>query len=575
MIKTRLFSTTGNRIEKIFQFLGVVQSTIILILIFIEYGYNLPFSATFKNFIFLIDISILAIYLAHFTIRYFSAASKIEFFQKSSLDFILIFAILFAPMNLETTAILIVCRNFISYFYIIFKTPLIKRFLAILYTNPAQLTLFSFFIIIIIGTFLLTFPAATAHQTGAPLTTALFTATSATCVTGLVVVDTGSYFSAFGQVVILLLIQTGGLGIMTLSTSLILVFGRRMGVREKVTLQEIFEVPDAPTLRRIIIDIIKFTFWIESIGAFILFFRFIPYYNSFYQIFFAAIFHSISAFCNAGFGLFPDSLVRFQGDWIVNLTIAGLIITGGLGFSVMANVANRSNYNWKAKKFFRHLTIHTRIVLILTFFLISLGTIIIFFFEYDNSLFKLDFGSKILAAFFQSVTLRTAGFNSIDFSQLKNITIFMMLIWMFIGAAPGSTGGGIKVSTAGVLFLTLRTLLSGRKDVEVFKRRIPQEIVYKSIAITFVSMMCLSLGLGLLFAAEDYHFVHLLFESISAFGTVGLTLGVTPLLSDAGRITIIILMYIGRVGPLTLAYAIGEKETQINVNYPEGKIIVG
>jgi trk system potassium uptake protein TrkH len=574
MIRNSGSSTPTSRIEKIFRFFLALLSSIILILILFKYGYNLPFPA-YKNIILLVNILLLASYLASFTFCYFSYKSKIEFFQKSSLDFILIFAILFASIDIETIAILIMSRNFISYFNLAFRTPLIKRFLATLYTNPAQLTLFSFFSIIVIGTYLLTMPAATATPSGASMTTALFTATSATCVTGLAVVDTGSFFSLFGQIVILLLIQIGGLGIMTLSTSLTLVFGRRMGIREKVTLQEIFEVPDAQTLRRIIIDIIKFTFWIESIGAFILFFRFIPHYNSFYQTFFAAVFHSISAFCNAGFGLFPDSLVRFQNDWIVNFTIAGLIITGGLGFSVIANIINRSNYNWKSKKFFRHLNVHTKIVMIVTFLLISLGTIIIFFFEFDNSLLNLSFGDKILAAFFQSITLRTAGFNSIDFSQLKNITIFMMLIWMFIGAAPGSTGGGIKVSTAGVLFLTLRTLLSGRKDVEVFRRKIPQEIVYKSIAITFVAIMTLSVCFGLLLAAEDHNFVHLLYESISAFGTVGLSLGVTPLLSDAGRLIIVLLMYIGRVGPLTLAYAIGEKENQINVNYPEGRIIVG
>ncbi|MBN2088829.1 hypothetical protein JW964_04415, partial [candidate division KSB1 bacterium] len=203
-------STPTSRIERFLQIFLVLQSSIILILIFIIYGYNLPLSDVFKGIIVLFDVLLLATYLAHFTVRYFSVKSKIEFFQKSSLDFILIFAILFASMDLETTGILIVCRNFISYFYLAFRTPLIKRFLTILYTNPAQLTLFSFLSIIVIGTFLLTMPAATHNQSSASLTTALFTATSATCVTGLIVEDTGSFFSFFGQVVILMLIQIGG-----------------------------------------------------------------------------------------------------------------------------------------------------------------------------------------------------------------------------------------------------------------------------------------------------------------------------------------------------------------------------
>ena len=552
-----------------------VLTIIGLILVTIQSGYQWQLPLILQRVFFIFELLLLLSYLSNVVIHFILGQTDDAIPKISTLDVVILFAILFFSINISTMALLIVTRQLILWGQKTAKTPIVQRYLSVLITNPAKLTMYSFMGIILLGTILLTLPAATRDGEGASFLTALFTATSATCVTGLIVVDTGTFYSTFGQVVIVGLIQIGGLGIMTLSTSLALIFGRRFGIREQATLQDMFDMPDAQTLKKIIVYVIKLTFWIELTGATILYFKFANQYQSFYRTLFSAIFHSVSAYCNAGFSLFPDSLVRFQTDWTINFTIAGLIIVGGIGFTVVANVIDTRNFKRSLKFFFHYLTLHTKIVIIVTFLLITVGTLIIFFFEFDNALLNLPVQYKLLAAFFQSVTLRTAGFSTIDFSHLRNVTIFMMLIWMFIGAAPGSTGGGIKVSTFGVAVLTLKTILSGRREVEAFQRTIPQNFVYKSIAIIMISIILLSFGFGLLMASENNDFASLVFESTSAFGTVGLSLGITPLLSSYGQMIIIFLMYIGRIGPLTLAYAIGEKTQRLNVKYPNGRIMVG
>lgn len=575
MNKTGSSPKPSDRFISHSNFLLQIFSSIGLILVTIKSGYQWQLPPLLERVFFVFELLLLLTYLANVVIHFIFDKSESSTNRISTLDVVILFAILFFSINRNTMTILILTRQLILWGQKTARAPIVQRYLSVLLTNPAKLTMYAFLGIILLGTILLTLPAATQDGEGASFLTALFTATSATCVTGLIVVDTGTFFSTFGQIVIVGLIQIGGLGIMTLSTSLALIFGRRFGIREQATLQDMFDIPDAHTLKKIIIYVLKLTFWVELAGAIILYFKFSDQYQTFYRTLFSAIFHSVSAFCNAGFSLFPDSLVRFQTDWILNFTIAGLIIIGGIGFTVVANVVDPQNFKHSLRYFFHHLTLHTKIVLIATFLLICGGTIIIFFFEFDNALLELPVRYKLLAAFFQSVTLRTAGFNTIDFSYLRNITIFMMLIWMFIGAAPGSTGGGIKVSTFGVTALTLKTILSGRREVEAFQRMIPQNFVYKSIAIIMISILLLSFGFGLLTVSENRDFASLVFESTSAFGTVGLSLGITSQLSHYGQIIIIFLMYVGRIGPLTLAYAIGEKNQRLNVKYPNGRIMVG
>lgn len=541
----------------------------------IEWGYQfsipLPYSIITEWF----EIAFLLSYLAHFLSRFFSSRSHSKFLKAHTIDLFLIFVLLFMILNPSIMAALLVLRQVFSLFYHSAQMPLVRRFFSALATNPAQITMFSFLTLIFLGTILLMFPAATKNGLGAPPLTALFTATSATCVTGLIVVDTGSFFTPFGQIVILLLIQAGGLGIMTFSASLAIAIGRKFGVKERTTLLNIFDIADAQSLRQLVFYIIKLAFIAESIGALLLFTQFHSQYDSLYRALFSSIFHAVSAFCNAGFSLYADSLTRYQSNLLVNLTISSLIVIGGLGFAVVVNIMNQAKSQHSPRHFFQFLTAHTKIVLLATAIFIGIGTLLIFFLEFDNSMMEMPVKDKLIAAVFQSISLRTAGFNTINMTQLHQPTIFMMLIWMFIGAAPGSTGGGIKITTFSVLALTIRTLVNGRHDVEVFNRTIPQKLVYKSMGIFFIALSILALMFGFLLITESLPFKMLLFESVSAFGTVGLSLGATPLLSSLGRVIIIVLMYVGRIGPLTLAYAIGERNNQANITYPDARIMVG
>ncbi|MCI0512276.1 TrkH family potassium uptake protein [candidate division KSB1 bacterium] len=541
----------------------------------VEYGYRLHLPAGLLHAYRVLDLSLLLVYLTNIVLHFIYSEKRQFHLRFQPPDLVVLLAILFFVMSVKTIAMVILARQLLLWLRFMSQFTLVRRFLNMLSAKPAPLILASFFSLILAGAILLMLPSATQDGQGATWLTALFTATSAACVTGLVVVDTGAYYSTFGQLIILGLIQAGGLGIMTLSTSLTLVLGRRMGIRERAALQDIFEVADVVNLRQTIVYIIKFTCWIEITGAIILYFKFRPYFASFYRTLFAAVFHSISAFCNAGFALFPDNLMRFQEDWIVCLTIGGLIVLGGLGFIVVANLITFQNLRRGVAYYFQQWSLHTKIAIIGTLLLIGVGSLLIFFFEFDNALNDLPVHSKLLAALFQSITLRTAGFNTIEMSYLRNSTIFIMIIWMFIGACPGSTGGGIKVSTLGVLFLTIRSILKKRPQVEAFHRTIPNEMVYKSLAVTLLAAGLLALFLSLLLTTEKSDLATLAFESTSAFGTVGLSLGITPYLSALGRICIIILMYIGRVGPLTLAYAIGERSKTANVRFPTDKVMVG
>lgn len=477
--------------------------------------------------------------------------------------------------------------------------------------RPAQLLIVSFAAIIFVGTILLTIPVATRDGHGTSWIDALFTATSATCVTGLIVQDTPKYFSAFGQLVILFLIQVGGIGIMTITTSMGLMLGRRMSIREQRAMQDIMEEANVADLTQTVLSVVKLTILVELIGALLLLFRWAPGEETFSEALYLAAFHAISAFCNAGFSLFSDSFVRYSGDTLINFCIAALIILGGLGFTVMSSVIQYCKQNAiphfiiRLRRLYHKLhhrrastsqyakypirasislskralpifTVHTRLSLLITGLLIAIGTILTFFFEYDHMLLNLSLKDKILAAYFQSVTLRTTGFNTINISGLMPFTLFFMVIFMFIGASPGSTGGGIKTSTLGVLLLSIRAMLLGRENAEVYGRTIPQQIVYKAISIVMISLLLLVFFFMLLLLVERQQpFLNLFFEATSAFGTVGLSTGVTPDLSVMGKLIIICLMFAGRTGPFTLAVAVGERTDKSAITYPECKIIVG
>ncbi|WP_092281882.1 TrkH family potassium uptake protein [Caldicoprobacter faecalis] len=437
---------------------------------------------------------------------------------------------------------------------------------------PAQILVLGFASIIIIGALLLTLPIASSTGKSIGFLNALFEATSAVCVTGLVVVDTGTDLSLFGQIVIITLIQMGGLGFMTMATMVFLLLGKRITLRERLVIQEALNEFKLQGVVRLTKSIIGITFLIEGIGASILALRFVPMYGWAKGLYFS-IFHAISAFCNAGFDVMGEyrSFMDFTDDFIVNFAIMGLIICGGLGFSVLLDIYRNRH--------FRKWSLHTKLVVCITAGLIVLGALFFFVVEFNNpaTLGSQNWRGKILGALFQSVTPRTAGFNTIDQAALTNASKFMTIILMFIGASPAGTGGGIKTTTAGVLLLAVLSVIKGRHDVEVFGRRISYAIVNRALAITVISFALLISVSMVLSILEPYPLVDVLFETASALGTVGLATFNNGDLKDLSKILIIITMFAGRVGPLTLTLAFAKRlsNNKDTLKYPEGKVMVG
>lgn len=438
--------------------------------------------------------------------------------------------------------------------------------------TPTQVLALGFATIILIGTLLLMLPVATKSGERTDFLTALFTATSATCVTGLVVVDTKTYWSVFGQIVIMLLIQVGGLGIMTMSTLFALILGRKITFKERLVMQEAFNTNSLGGIVKFAKYILMVSFLFESIGAIMLTLRFLPQMGLKKAVYYG-LFHSISAFNNAGFDLMGNfkSLTGYVSDWVVNLVVMGLIIFGGLGFYVLLDIYEHRHFN----KF----TLHSKIVITITLLLIAIGTLLIFLFEYNNpkTLGPLDFPTKILAALFQAVTPRTAGFNTLSLSDMTIASKFLTIILMFIGASPAGTGGGIKTTTFAVILYTVLSVIQGEEETVLYKRTISRNIVYKAVAISFISVFIIFSVTMVLSITETSNFLTVLYETTSAFGTVGLSLGLTPELSTVGRIIIIFTMYTGRVGPLTLALVLAKRQRRPKpiIKYAEEKIMVG
>lgn len=438
--------------------------------------------------------------------------------------------------------------------------------------TPAQLVILSFALIILIGALLLVLPISSQPGRTISFVDALFMSTSATCVTGLATVSMVDDFSLFGQLVILTLIQIGGLGIMTLTSCIALFMGRNLGVREQVMMQDVLDSSSSEELISLIIDIVKFTLVIEFIGAMLLT---VGYYLEDYEIgqsLYYGFYHSISAFCNAGLALFNNNLEDFRFSPLIHLTIAGLIILGGLGFSVIQEILQAL----RTKKRFVNFSLHSKIVVVTNTLLIAFGTTYLFFGEFLHSFVEYTLWGKLQVAFFQSVTTRTAGFNTIPLTELHPHSIYMMILLMFIGASPGSTGGGIKTTTFALLVQSVKATLSNKNRVEMFERTIPDVIVVRSIAIFVISLITVSTILLVMMRLEPgKDFLSLMFETVSAFGTVGLSMGITSTLSVLGKLVISLLMFIGRVGPLTLVLAVGQNASGSGVQYPESKVLIG
>jgi trk system potassium uptake protein TrkH len=411
---------------------------------------------------------------------------------------------------------------------------------------------------------------------------ALFTATSATCVTGLTVVDTGSRFSPVGQAIILFLVQAGGLGLMTYAVFVAVLLGRRISFTDRMVIQDSLHHTPAAGLRRLVRHIVFFTLTTELVGAAALWLRFrrdFPSGEALWQ----SAFHAVSAFCNAGFSLLPDSLMRYRGDLHVNAVVSALVLVGGLGFLVGMELREQGRRRLAGGSAPR-LSLHSRLVLLVSAVLLSGGTGAFLVLEWGNLLRDLSLGEKLLAAWFQSMTPRTAGFNTVDFARASSDTLFATIFLMFIGASPGSTGGGIKTTTLGLLVALLVARWRGRGRAILFHRSIPHAVMDRALLLSLLAWALVSGALMLLLVFEGRgvphgedqpSFIALTFEAVSAFATVGLSTGITPSLSPAGKLVLIVLMFVGRVGPLTLVLAVGRREERGRFRYAEENVMVG
>ena len=446
------------------------------------------------------------------------------------------------------------------------------------YLSTTQIILLSFLGVILIGSVLLSLPVSSAGGRAVPYIDALFTATTATCVTGLVTVSTAATWSVFGQAVILLLIQIGGLGIITFMTAVMLLFNRKIGISDRLLIQDAFNLSTLSGIVAFVKKVLIGTLTVESIGACFYMTVFVPQFGA--RGIWVSVFNSVSAFCNAGMDIIGEnSLCDYSGNALITLTTAALIILGGLGYIVWWDVSRViKNCKQNGGRFFKSLTLHSKIVLISTAFLLIVGTALTLCFEYNNplTLAGLPMTDKIQAAFFQSVTTRTAGFASLPQENLTNPTAILSLLLMFIGGSPVGTAGGIKTVTAAVLLSITVSLISGKNSVSLFGRKISKQSVYKAVAVTVMSFSVMFVSTLLLSAVTNAPALDILFETVSAAATVGLSRSLTGALNLLGKLIIIFTMYFGRVGPISIAIAFGGKNPSRNIiKNPTEEISIG
>jgi len=555
-----------------------------------------------------LNVCIIAIFVLEIFAKLAIAPVKKSYLRTNLIDFVVIGALFVLPLagillrkyellpailqrievaDIKTLYVRVI-QAYIVY-HIVRKGVQFQKAIAISSVRPAQILVFSYLAIIVLGTFLLFAPRATAGGERISLVDALFTATSATCVTGLVVQDTGSYFSHYGQMVILTLIQIGGLGLMTFTTFFSIIFSSRLGLREQVIMQDVMSYNILGKISRRIVYILVLTFVMEAIGAIVLYNVWTDPFISQGRRIYLSIFHAVSAFCNAGFCLYRDSFQGYQSNLILNLTVPLLVIIGGLGFAVHTNLfsvlkdkllrkVRKEDALHRSASAPARISLHSKIVLIATAGLLILGFCLFVMLENDGILKNMSAADKMKVSFFQSVTPRTAGFSTVDYRQLKPATLFFTMMLMFIGASPGSTGGGIKTVTIAVLVLLVISVIRNRDKVEIGKKTVPRRNVNQAtvvvvIALALVFVSCLSLVF--VENKKGFTFVQMAFETFSALGTVGLSTGITGYLSSAGKVIIIITMLCGRIGPLFLALSLSGRAFTRDFDYPTEKVTIG
>ncbi|WP_312353727.1 TrkH family potassium uptake protein [Aminipila sp.] len=448
--------------------------------------------------------------------------------------------------------------------------------------TPIQIIAYGFLAAILIGAALLTLPVSAKQGQTTEYMDALFTATSAICVTGLTTVTTAEHWSLFGQIVILGLIQFGGLGVITVTTSILLLLHKRITLTERILIQDAYNLNTLGGLVKLTLRVLKGTFLIEGIGAALFAFQFIPEFG-FSSGLWKAVFHSISAFCNAGIDLIgQNSFVPYADSLLMNLTTMALIVIGGIGFPVwwdIIRVLNKLIEEKLSPRFlFKKLELHSKVAITATLFLIISGTIMVFCLEYTNDLTigTMPLGEKILASLFQSVTTRTAGFFTISQDGLRESSAFVCILLMFIGGSPSGTAGGIKTVTAVILLISTVAVIKGKPDAEIFYRKINDGYCRKALAVSCFSLLVLIVSTLCLSIVQNAEFLNILYETTSAIGTVGLTRNLTPSLTELGKLVVIITMYLGRIGPITLALVLNPQKSKGKVcTLPEEQVLIG
>jgi potassium uptake TrkH family protein len=602
MLRPEIKETKGERLNRRIDQWMLVVALVALVSLILEHGQYVV-SPLGLRILQSLDLSIIAIFILKNFVKLALVRQKVNYLKRNVIDFLLIFFLilwLVAASKLVTypqvrdvlramrvvsiTMLYIVVFQAYILANLLLETIRVSRHLAHSRFRPAQTLILSYLFIIILGTFLLYAPRATVSR-HISITNAFFSATSAMCVTGLIVVPTGTYFSTFGQGVILVLLHLGGLGLMTFVAFFSLIMGRGLALRDRVVMQDILSYDLLGQIGRIIIYILCITFFFEAVGVLLLF-NVWEGNLSFAKRLYYSVFHAASAFHNAGLCLFNTSFQQYVSSFGLNLVVPVLIIIGGLGFAVHENLIQCAKGLFRRKSRYMgpgsrpgspraRLSLQAKIVLITTAILITTGALIFFLLEINGTLSPLPLQGKIFAAFFQSITARTAGFNTVDTSRLANPACFLLIFLMFIGASPGSTGGGIKTSTFVIVAAAVLATLRGGRPVEIYKRTIPSFMVNRAVAVFAISLTVLFISTMLLVISEDVSFISALFEAQSALGTVGLSTGITFGLSTFGKWVIIVTMLTGRIGPLTVVLAIAQQTVSIQYEYPEERVIIG
>ncbi len=572
-----------NIIIKIF----TIGAIILLFTVLIFYSENVP------EIFSLIDMVFLILCISSISLGILKSRGFFNFLKENLIMVFIILGYLWLIMldntGLFPTSILkadgdkhfkikIVFRFIIILSYISFYWKDLKTLLTRIKLKPAQSFSLGFIIVILFGAFLLLLPVSHATTQRLSIIDAIFTSTSAVCVTGLIVVDTATFFTKFGQTVILLLIQIGGLGIMTLSAFIIIFSGSKMSLKERTQTLAMLDQDSVSVLKKLVKLIIISTFVIELIAAFFIYaFVAVKLSMPFQEKIFFSIFHSISAFCNAGFSVMTDSLMGFKGSFAMNLAIMLLIFFGGIGFPVLFNIKNWliDKLMHSKKKKVTRIQAQTKIALKASLLLIILGAAAFLILENSGILKNHTTGNKVIISFFQSVTTRTAGFNTVDIGALNPATLFTFIILMFIGASPSSTGGGIKTTTLVVLWLTIKATIKDKKRIIIGERTVPDNTLRKAGSLIAIGFFTVFIATILIHYFDKIPIIKVLFEAVSAFGTVGLSTGITASLSTFSKYVLIFLMYFGRIGPLNLLQAIFQQGDRETVVYPDEKIMIG